>query len=289
MIINTVVVKIRLREGTGCGKNFVSASSYSPYEHINRRNNWIKGELHSHILNYSGNNQDAPGFGGQVSHSRLMQILSQLGYSFGGLCGHECMPGPVKNIQGRHSPDISLNDIPLGFTPIKIIENQVTNKEPNWPSDDYDFASNWTNVQGNLHRLYLDSSQDSFVVAHPNYYDTANTVSDILSATIAGQSIKAIEVYNRYGEDRYYPDVDDMCLANRGSSDPFAADIWDKLLTSNTKDLNYPIWCMAGGCGFLHQHGDSKVPDFIRYRLGKGHIVAALPDSFFLILWLYSR
>lgn len=194
---------------------------------------WVKGDLHSHVKNYTGTIEDRPGTGGRADHAEVMKGLKNKGYSFTGLTGHECMPGVPSNSAGRNSPDIS-GVIPNGFTVLKTLENQVVATSPNWltSTGSYALRDHWRATTGNLHRLYVNGGTDSFWACHPNYYDGApNTIGQIKQAMAGGQKVRGVEVYNRYGEDRCLADVESP---SPKAADPFGANFWDQLLADSS-------------------------------------------------------
>jgi hypothetical protein len=249
--------------------------SYSPYASVDSGSQWLKGEVHTHVINFSGTSQDGAGGGGRVNHRELMDILNSQGLAFAGLTGHECFPGEHENLSGRNSPAINTSDIPENFTPLRVLENQVSGVEPNWEMN-HPNSAQWNAATGSMHRIYLDTAIDKgFIVCHPDYYRNIVTMEETLTATAGGQRMLGVEVYNRYGEDRCGQDIESL-----GSKlvNPFGFEFWDNALSSGQFD--YPIWAFSGDDSFLHMHNNSNLPPAVKYRNNKGRVIAALPFDF---------
>ncbi|PAJ74559.1 hypothetical protein CJF42_09560 [Pseudoalteromonas sp. NBT06-2] len=261
-------------------------TSYSPYASVAANAQWLKGEGHTHAINYTGTNRDTGSTGGKLDHSQLMSVLNEQGHAFVGLTGHECYPGEHRIPGYRNSPEIDSNDIPDGFTPFKVLENQVRATEPNWPENN-PHSARWAPItNGDVHRIYLDTDRDvGFIMGHPDYYPGIVVNGQVDQATSRGQRMLGVEVYNRYGDDRCPADIES--LGSKGAN-PYGFEFWDNQLSSDSRD--YPIWAFAGDDSFLHKHGRQTsetslstaldAAPAVKYRNDKGFLITALPDDF---------
>ncbi|WP_299002213.1 hypothetical protein [uncultured Shewanella sp.] len=276
-------------------------STYSPYSNIESNTQWLKGDIHSHVDNFIGNERYGGGssyLGGRVTNGELMSILSKQGLSFGGLTGHECFLGEHNDPDGINAPALIMSDIPDNFTPITLLENQNQNERPNWPSD-HAYDELWQSIDydyGHIHRLYPDSPIDKgFIIGHPDYYGDTETLQQIEEACKPidtaqpeqRQRVLGVETYNRFADDRCTTDIE--ALGSK-EANPFGFEVWDLLL--NAPQHDYPIWAFASDCSFLHAHNldDTNsdwgepttlgLPPAVTYRNNKGLITLALSEDF---------
>lgn len=266
-------------------------TSHSPYADLMDHAIWLKGEAHTHVANYTWNTTgrapDTAGRGGRLANGELMQVLHEQHFAFAGLTGHECFPesnsdnGTYSGYSNRTAMPIGNSEIPNNFTPFAVCENQVAGTRPNWsqaqaPSNRN--LQNWREVSfGNCHRIFLNTEQDAgFILGHPDYYSTEVSNANLEEAVSGGQRVLGVEVYNRYGEDRFEGDIEGLGSRVRN---PYGFEFWDRTLNNNQYD--YPIWAFAGDDSFLHMHNDPNIPLSVKYRNNKGMLLAALPNNFY--------
>lgn len=276
-------------------------TTYSPYNSIKTNAQWLKGDIHSHVDNFIGNEHYGGGssyLGGRVTNGELMSILSKQGLSFGGLTGHECFLGEHNDPDGINAPALIISEVPDNFTPITLLENQNQDERPNWPSG-HAYDELWQSIDydyGHIHRLYPDSPIDKgFIIGHPDYYGDTETLQQIEEACKPidtaqpqqRQRVLGVETYNRFADDRC---TDDIEALGSKEANPFGFEVWDLLLHAPQHD--YPIWAFASDCSFLHAHNldDTNsdwgepttlgLPPAVTYRNNKGLITLALSEDF---------
>lgn len=274
-------------------------TSYSPYSSTENNAQWLKGDIHSHVDNFIGNERYGGGntyLGGRVTNGELMSILSKQGLSFGGLTGHECFLGEHNDPDGINAPELIISEVPDNFTPITLLENQNQDERPNWPSG-HAYDELWQSIDydyGHIHRLYPDSPVDKgFIIGHPDYYGDTETLQQIEEAckpkdnNQSRQRVLGVETYNRFADDRCTTDIETL---GSKEANPFGFEVWDLLLHAPQHD--YPIWAFASDCSFLHAHniddtnsdwGEPTTPGLppaLTYRNNKGLITLALSEDF---------